>query len=520
MKNVIKSIVIVGGGSAGWITAGILASRFPARIANKELTITLCESPNIPTVGVGEGTWPTMASTLKSMGVLETDFLKECDVSFKQGSKFQGWDNDQGNGFYHHPFDDLQHSIDGVFAEFWSDKSNAQVPEQAFSKQFSVQAEICDRALAPKSITDAEYKSSTNYGYHLNAGLFSSFLQKHCVSKLGVNHVLAEVNEITQDEQQNITSVVLDSGEVFTGDLFIDCTGFKSLLLGETLGVKFKPVDDVLFADTALATQVEYSEPNGSIASCTKSTAQDAGWIWDIGLPSRRGVGHVFSSKYSSVEQAKVDLLHYIESTGGSTDNLTVREIHFTSGHREKFWHRNCVAVGLSAGFLEPLEASALVLIELSAMMIAEQLPLTHNVMEISAKRFNAKFQYRWGRAIDFLKLHYVLSNRTSPFWIDNKNEDTIPERLKELLTLWKHKVPKGDDFEATGELFQATSYQFVLYGSTFRTETLFELEPFIKNYVTEYITQKNNRENALLSSLPTNRDLLNKIYKYGLSTI
>ncbi|MGJ8692498.1 MAG: tryptophan halogenase family protein [Thalassotalea sp.] len=524
MNDIIKSIVIVGGGSAGWITAGILASRFQARIQNNELEITLCESPNIPTVGVGEGTWPTMVSTLKSMGVSENDFIKECEVSFKQGSKFVGWDNDQGKGFYYHPFDDLQHSVDGVFAEYWladlKNQSQDNSSSTAFSKCFSVQHEICQHNLAPKSITDAEYASSANYGYHLNAGLFSTFLQKHCVQKLGIKHVLAEVNQVNQDEDANITSLVLDNKNEINGDLFIDCTGFKSLLLGQTLGVKLKPVNDILFADTALATQVPYANDNAPIASCTKSTAQEAGWIWDIGLPTRRGVGHVFSSKHTSKAKATDDLLNYIKSTGGHTDNLTIREINFQSGYREKFWHKNCVAVGLSAGFLEPLEASALVLVELSAMMIAEQLPLTPDVMHISAQRFNEKFHYRWERAIDFLKLHYVLSNRTSPFWQDNKKSETIPKRLQELLTLWQHKIPNGHDFEATGELFQATSYQFVLYGSPFRTEPLFALESYIKNYVAEHVTQKENRERQLLSSLPTNRDLLNKIYKYGLAKI
>ena len=247
---------------------------------------------------------------------------------------------------------------------------------------------------------------------------------------------------------------------------------------------------------------------------------QKTGWIWDIGLPTRRGVGHVFSSKHTTVDKAKVDLLTYIKKTGGNTDDLSIREIKFNVGHREKFWHKNCVAVGLSVGFLEPLEASALVLVELSAMMIAEPLPLTHDVMEISAQRFNDKFIYRWGRAIDFLKLHYILSNRTEPFWKDNKQERSISTRLQQLLTLWQHKVPNGHDFEATGELFQATSYQFVLYGSQFRTKPLFKIEPFIKKYVEENINHTQLKGQQLLAVLPSNRDLLNKIYKYGLSKI
>lgn len=516
MNDTINSIIIVGGGTAGWITAGILASRFKSRIANNELNITLCESPNIPIVGVGEGTWPTMASTLKSMGISETEFFKECEASFKQGSKFVGWDNDEGEGFYHHPFDNLQHSIDGVFAEYWSNYRS----DESFTKLFSVQESIAENNLAPKTLSDGEYASEVNYGYHLNAGLFSEFLRKHCCDKLRIKHVLAEVENVNQDQDDNIISVSFNDNTELHGDFFIDCTGFKSLLLGKTLGIPFKSIDDILFADTALATQVKYSDINSPIASYTQSTAQRAGWIWDIGLPSRRGVGHVFSSKHTTKEQAEIDLLAYIKDSGGDIDNLEIREINFTAGHREKFWSKNCVAVGLSAGFLEPLEASALVLVELSAIMIAEQLPLTSKAMHISAKRFNDKFIYRWGRAIDFLKIHYILSNRTSEFWQDNKSSDSIPERLQELVKLWKHKIPNGHDFEPVGELFQATSYQFVLYGSSFRTKPLFKLEPYISDYVEEQILRKEKREEQLLSKLPTNRDLLNKIYKYGLSKI
>lgn len=516
MSNIVRKIVILGGGTAGWITAGILASRFSSRIANNELNITVCESPNIPIIGVGEGTWPTMPSTLKSIGISETEFIKECEASFKQGSKFVGWDNDRGEGYYHHPFENLNHAAEGYFANYW----NKNIQNVSFAKTFSKQEAVSEQGLAPKCITDAEYQSSVNYGYHLNASLFSNFLQRHCTSKLGVKHVLAEMTKVNRDETGGIHSLSLDNHDNIEADLFVDCTGFKSLLLGSALGVKFNSVDDTLFADTALATQVQYSSPNAAIASYTKSTAQEAGWIWDIGLPTRRGVGHVFSSKYTTIEKAKEDLILYVKSTGGDTNNLKFKEIHFKAGHREKLWYKNCVAVGLSAGFLEPLEASALVLVELSANLIADQLPCTKNVMEISAQRFNNKLLYHWGRAIDFLKLHYVLSQRTSPFWIANKNKDSIPIRLQELLLLWESKVPTGFDFEPTGELFQAASYQFVLYGSNFKTNTLFSIEKNIDDYVTKQIEIIKKEEARLIAKLPTNRDLLNKIYKYGLSSI
>ena len=202
-------------------------------------------------------------------------------------------------------------------------------------------------------------------------------------------------------------------------------------MLGQHYQVPFITCKDVLFLDTALAVQVPYADDNSEIASHTISTAQEAGWIWDIGLSTRRGVGHVYASKYSSEEHAREALKAYIKPSFNNVDELTVRKIDINPGRRETFWHRNCVAVGLAAGFLEPLEASALVLVEMSAQMIAEQMPATREAMDVVAKRFNSTFNYRWDRIIDFLKLHYILSKRTdNAFWIDNRDPATIPHSL------------------------------------------------------------------------------------------
>ncbi len=218
------------------------------------------------------------------------------------------------------------------------------------------------------------------------------------------------------------------AGEI-VGDLFVDCSGFAALLIGKTLGVGFKECGDVLFCDTALAVQVPFETPDAPMASQTISTAHAAGWTWDIGLPTRRGVGYVYSSRHSSEEAARETLLRYI---GAQHRELPVRKIPIRAGHRATFWKRNCVAVGLASGFLEPLESSAIVLVELSAKLLAEQMPACREVMDIVAKRFNEVTMYRFGRIIDFLKLHYVLTKRTdSAFWRDNVDPATVPERLQ-----------------------------------------------------------------------------------------
>jgi flavin-dependent dehydrogenase len=450
------------------------------------------------------------------MGISETDFIRECGASFKQGSKFVNWDSDTKESIYYHPFDIPDGSLQGDTASYWLNENC----DESIAKLFTSQEAICDNELAPKTISTPEYASYANYGYHLDALAFSAFLRKHCTANLGVKHVIADIEKVVLSSSGDIASLDLADGSNTSADFFVDCSGFKSLLLGDALEVKFNKIDDILFADTALAVQVPYAKDNDTIASYTKSTAQTAGWIWDIGLPSRRGVGYVYSSKYQSRENAEQDLMTYIKDSGGNVEELTVKEINFQAGNRDKFFHKNCVAIGLSAGFLEPLEAAALVMIELSATMIAEQLPKTKNTLSIIEKRFNETFTYRWERVIEFLKLHYIVSNRTTPFWQDNKKTASIPTRLQEQMALWQYNVPTQLDFNRIGEVFQAASYQFVLYGSKFRTESLFTIDPAISSFMTENITQNKLRTDKLLSTLPSNRELIEQIHQYGLKNI
>ncbi len=515
-KKSIKKIVVVGGGIAGWLTAGRLAAQHKSHLANG-LQVVLVESPTVPTIGVGEGTWPTMRSTLIALGISETEFIRECDASFKQGAKFAKWVNGQDDDFYYHPLVLPTGFNQGDLAAYWLHKTNDT--NTSFSQDVCFQEAICELGLAPKTIRTAEFSAIANYAYHLDSGKFAVFLQKHCTEKLGVRHILDDVIAINSLDNHDIAAVVGQQHGEISGDLFVDCTGFSSLLLGQHYQVPFKPCDDVLFIDTALAVQVPYEDAQSPIASHTISTAQSAGWIWDIGLQNRRGVGYVYSSKYSSEQQARAVLADYV---GEQFDALTVRKIPIKSGHREKFWQNNCVAVGLSAGFLEPLEASALVLVELSAQMISEQLPATRDVMDIVAKRFNDTFLYRWEKIIDFLKLHYILSQRTdNAFWTDNRDPRTIPESLQELMELWRYRSPADHDFTSNNEVFPAASYQYVLYGMGFKSD--YSHTPYLLNdwqYAEQQFAKNQKMVQQAIASLPTNRELLTKIRQYGLNAI
>jgi len=511
----IKDIVIVGGGTAGWLTAAVIAARHQGRIKAGHFSVTLVESPSVSIIGVGEGTWPTIRTTLKKIGVSETEFFRNCDAAFKQGGKFARWTTGADDDFYYHPLVLPEGFHDINLVPHWL----AETGGRSFCDAVCVQGVLCDEGLAPKTIATAEYEGAANYAYHLDAGKFAPFLQRHATGKLGVRHVLADVTQVNQQENGDIANLVTEQAGIIAGDLFVDCTGFASLLLGKTLQVPFKSCSSVLFCDTALAVQVPFDRPDAPMASQTNATAQKAGWIWDIALPTRRGIGHVYSSRHMSEDVARETLAAYV---GPQIKDLKVRKIPIRSGHRETFWKNNCVAVGLAAGFLEPLESSAIVLGELSAKLIAEQMPATREVMDIVAASFNDVTAYRWGRIIDFLKLHYCLTKRTdSQFWIDNADPATIPERLQNLLKLWKYRSPWFfDEFDRLEEVFPAASYQYVLYGMGFRTE----VDPYeiaqTARMAAQYMRQNMAIAARLRAELPKNRELVQKIQTYGLQPI
>ncbi|MGD8174471.1 MULTISPECIES: tryptophan halogenase family protein [Marinimicrobium] len=516
MASLVQSIVVVGGGTAGWLTAGLIAAEHQSRIQQQALTITLCESPSVPTVGVGEGTWPTMRGTLQKLGLSETEFVRRCHASFKQGSRFDRWNEDTASDVYYHPFAVPEGLSEVNLADFYC----TEKPSQSFAALISAQVSLCEQGLAPKQITHPEFSGAVNYGYHLDAGAFTQLLREHCTETLGVRHLWDDVVAAPLGEDGAITHIQTKAHGDILGELFVDCTGFRSFLLGEQLQVPFQPCNNVLMADAAITAHVAYPSPQAPIAGYTRSTAQEAGWIWDIGLQNRRGVGHVYANDYLSTEKAVDQFKAYIAASGATVADQNIRDIRFQAGRRARFWHKNCVAVGLSAGFLEPLEASAMVMIELAAEAIAEQLPSVTADIPIAAKRYNDTFDYHWQRTVEFLKLHYVLSKRQTPFWEDNRHPDSIPTRLADLLALWAHRAPRNSDFERRSELFQAISYQYILYGMAFPTATVRTLSHRQAHLADTVMARNQKMIHGLTETLPAHRDLLEKIHKYGLASI
>ncbi|WP_350431269.1 tryptophan halogenase family protein [Shewanella sp. H8] len=526
MQKPITQIVIVGGGTAGWITAGLLAAEHNVDKGvlahDPKLTITLIESPDVATIGVGEGTWPSMRSTLSKIGIDENEFIRRCDASFKQGSRFINWRHDSVNkpsktqsDSYLHPFS-LPHGHQELdLCPFWLPHAD----QVSFAEAVSSQEVLTQLGLAPKAISSPQYHFQNNYGYHLNAGKFSQLLSEHCTQKLGVKHIRDHVCQIVNTDQGDIDKLITKEHGEISGQLFIDCTGAKSLLLGEHLQVPFLCQKSVLFNDSALAVQVPYVNEDSPIASCTHATAQPNGWIWDIGLPTRKGVGYVYSSSHTNDASAEQTLINYLGGDTASADKLQPRKLSFNPGYRAKCWQNNCIAIGMSAGFIEPLEASALALIEWTASSLAQQLPPNRQVMDTIAARVNQRYQLHWQQIIDFLKLHYVISKReVDGYWRDHRDNKSIPDSLQAQLELWRYQVPSQQDISYKEALFPAASFQYVLYGMGFNTQLPTHVKPSMQQLAQRLFNDNQQRTKALSNNLLSNRALLEKVAQYGFS--
>jgi len=517
MERNISHVVIVGGGSAGWLTAGLIAAEHRDR-HGPTLRVTLLESPDVPAIGVGEGTWPTMRDTLHRIGVSESDFVRACDATFKQGSRFVGWCDGSADDAYYHPFVLPQgygetHLVSGWLAR------DGRVP---FAHLASFQPRLCDAGLGPKQFGTPEFAAVANYAYHLDATSLGVFLRTHCVQRLGVQHVVGHMEGVDSHEDGDIAAIRIRDAAALQGDLFVDCTGMRSLLLGGHYGIPTTAVGEVLFNDRALALQVPYTRADAPIASYTRSTAQEAGWIWDIGLSARRGVGHVYASAHTSDDAAEAALRRYIAATGGpAEDSLpAARRIELNPGYRRTAWHRNCVAIGLAAGFVEPLEASSLVLVELAATRLAEEMPATRQDMTLLAERFNDTFAYRWQRVIEFLKLHYVLSRRQGDYWRRHRDPATVPASLQAMLQLWRHQPPSRSDFPRSEEIFPSASWQYILYGMGVRPQPRPARRADDPTAAESWFGEAAAMAQRMLPALPSHRALVEHIKAHGLPRI
>jgi tryptophan halogenase len=315
-----------------------------------------------------------------------------------------------------------------------------------------------------------DYQGPLSYAYHVDAEKLADTLMQIATSR-GVTHVQGFVTDVERHENGDISGVLTREGRRIEADFFVDCTGFLSLLIEKTLDVGFVDYSQWLLCDRAVAMRVPYDvHYPGSRRPYTVATALSNGWVWDIAVAGRRGTGYVYSSRYIDDDAAEAELRAH---EGPHCAELPARRLKFRVGRRAEPWHRNCVSIGLSSGFIEPLESTGLFLVELSVATLCEYFPFTRNTAGLAAA-YNRIIVDRYEEILDFIVLHYCLTRRTdTAFWREVQKPERIPERLRERLELWRYKSPSFSDFHDTIQLFSHHTYEYVMYGMDFLRERL-----------------------------------------------
>ncbi|HTF96197.1 MAG TPA: tryptophan halogenase family protein [Cellvibrio sp.] len=447
-KTNIRTLVIVGGGTAGWMAAASL-SHF---LAQKNIRITLIESTSIGTVGVGEATIPSIVRFNESIGLPELQFIRDTRASFKLGIQFEDWYKPETTFF--HPFSDFGVDFSGVefqhyFYRFKKNNPTADLHDYSVACQlakhnhFAQPREKPDNALADFS-----------YAYHFDAALYAKVLRQLAISR-GVIHLDHKVEAVNVRASDGfIESLRLDNGDIIAGDLFIDCTGFKGMLIEETLHTGYEDWQHWLLCDSAVAVQCENTnEPT----PYTRVSALDAGWMWQIPLQHRMGNGYVFSSKFLNKEIATQTLLDKISGTPITTP----KPFSFKAGRRKKVWNKNCYALGLASGFLEPLESTSISLIQTGITHLLTFFP-DMSFDQTMIDEVNRRHQHEMERIRDFIILHYKLTARTdTEFWRYCQAME-IPSSLHHKIELFKSC---GHLLQHEPEAFEKSSWLAIYHG-------------------------------------------------------
>jgi tryptophan halogenase len=437
----IRRVVIAGGGTAGWMAAAALS-----RTLGKVIEIKLIESDEIGTVGVGEATIPTLVHFHRLLDINEAEFMAATQATFKLGISFESW-RDRGKDYIHSFGTTGTDHWTAGFQHFWM-----KGRKQGLARDYG------DYCLELKASQESKFahlpNDSLNYAYHLDAGRYARFLRRFS-EHFGVERIEAKIASVDTDPTSgDISALVLDSGKRIEGDLFIDCTGFRSLLLGQTLGVEYEDWSHWLFNDSAIAVQ---TESVGPAVPLTRSMAHDWGWQWRIPLQNRVGNGIVYSSRHIDDDTAKATLLGNIEGKVLTEP----RVIRFTPGQRRQTWSHNCVAIGLSSGFLEPIESTSIHLIQRAIVRLLQNFP-SQGIRKSDVDEFNAQSWSEIQFIRDFIILHYkVTERRDTPYWKEAA-EMAVPAPLQHRIDMFQET---GRSFRVLNELFAENSWVQVMLG-------------------------------------------------------
>jgi hypothetical protein len=420
-KN-IASITIVGGGSAGWMTASILSKYF------SDKNITVIESKDVPIVGVGESTLGGINWFFNALGIKDEDFMKDCDASYKMSIKFTDFYR-KNYGSFHYPFGNV--NVEGTGWNIWDWQLvkyfYPDTPIEDYARSYFPATHLFEKNKISENLKNEfdGFRFDTDVAYHFDAVKLGGWLKEKYAKPNGVKHIIGTVKEVKLNED-GVEKLVLEDGSEIFSDLFIDCTGFKSLLLGETLKEPFISKHDILQNNRAWAAQVPYKEKEKELEPFTNSTAIENGWCWNIPLWSRLGTGYVYSDKHVEPEVAKEEFKKYLMSdkmvvprTREEVDSLTFKDIKMRVGIHERIWVKNVAAIGLSAGFIEPLESNGLFSVHEFLFKLVRVLDLEY-VNQFDIDMYNNACRIMFENFSEFVSMHYALSKRDdTEYWKD-----------------------------------------------------------------------------------------------------
>ena len=419
-----KNIVILGGGTAGWMTANLLQKKWRQR----GIQISVVESPDIGIIGVGEGSTPLLKEFFDSLEISESEWMPQCNATYKNGISFNDWSTVPGYESYFHPFPCSLDFATFGFLYKYTELRRKGADVLAHPNRFSLMAGLTERKLAP--LPAENFPFHFQYGYHFDSVLIGKFLREKA-KESGVSHIEATVEKVEQESDGSVKSLLLNTGQILSGDFFVDCSGFASILLQKTLKVPFVSFAENLFNDSAVAIPTDIET---EIPAETLSTALSNGWAWKIPLTNRFGNGYVFSSKYCSPDEAETELrshLNILES------DVEARHLKMKVGRVQETWAKNCVAVGLSQGFIEPLEATALQFVYSTIEQFSQALE-EGNFSGKNRDEFNARMNANFEGVRDYIVLHYKTNSRSdSQYWIDNRENQKISDNLRAMIECW-----------------------------------------------------------------------------------
>ncbi len=418
-------IVILGGGTAGWMAANLMAARWRER----NIEITVIEAPDIGIIGVGEGSTPQLKAFFDGLGIAESDWMPKCNATYKNGISFHRWSERPGYGRYFHPFPAPIDAHTSPAFYYHSHYRRQGMDFDAAPDRFFLSAYLANNQLAPKPNHNFPFEMA--YGYHFDAQCVGVFLRDHAKSN-NVAHLETKIVSVSLADNGDIARLNTEDGRAITADLFVDSTGFRSLLMQDALGVNFLSFADNLFNDAAVVMPTAVSSNRTN--SQTISTALNNGWVWDIPLTNRTGNGYVYSSSHTSSNDAEREMREHL---GLLDSDVDVRHLKMKVGQVEKHWHKNCLAVGLSQGFIEPLEATALhlVIATIECFMTAFE---KDNFTNKNQDAFNADIRARFEGVRDYIVCHYRANLRTdTEYWRDNATNNNLSESLQRIFECW-----------------------------------------------------------------------------------